>query len=85
MVSIYYGIFLIQLALRLIENNRIFDSILSTYKQFAVVTNPNAQRARLGISLIAIGIYIMWVGLCLFVIDNPDEKLKKPVGIFGLL
>ena len=45
------------------ENNEIFDSILLTYKQLAVATNPKAQRAELGISLIAIGIYTMWVGL----------------------
>ena len=30
------------------ENNEIFDSILSTYKQFAVVTNLNAQKQDLG-------------------------------------
>lgn len=63
-------------------NNGIFDSILSTYKEFAVVDAPSAQRARLGISLIAMGGYIMWLGAKLFILDDPEEPSEETQGNF---
>lgn len=61
-------------------NNGIFDSILITYKQYPSVTGLKAQQGRLGVSLIAMGTYIVWVSIKMFVLDSPQKLNEDNTG-----
>ena len=60
-------------------NNGIFDALLTTYGNYPVVTGIEAQRARLGISLIAMGAYVQSIGTQLLIV-NESEPSEEPKG-----
>ena len=61
-------------------NNGIFDSFFASYKDFNSLDPTNVQRARLGISLIACGTYISWLGSTIFIPSKRSEPSEEPKG-----
>ena len=61
-------------------NIGLFDSFLASFKDYNNLDPTNVQRARLGISLIACGTYISWVGSTIFILNNSKEASEEPKG-----